>query len=81
MKVQLHMVSCKAGLKTDLTKAYGTNTPTTATSQPPMRRVLLLIGLSYANIYKELLNDLNEKQRHFSFGRHREKPWIPWSTW
>lgn len=74
MKVQLHMVSCKAGLKTDLTKAYSTNTPITATSQPPIQRCLLLMGLSYANICKELLNDLNEKTKKtktFSFGRHR----------
>lgn len=68
MKVQLHMVSCKAGLQTDLTKAYSTNTPITATSQSPIQRFLLLIGLSYDDICKELLNDLNGKQRHFLLG-------------
>lgn len=59
MKVQLPMVRLKAGLKTDMTKAYSTNTPITATSQPPIQRFLLLISLSCANICKELLNDLN----------------------
>lgn len=62
IKAQLHMANLKAGFKTDLTKAYSTNTPVTATSQPPVKSFLLLIGLSYANICKELLNDLNKKQ-------------------
>ena len=29
---------------------------------------MLLIGLSYANVCKELLDDLNRKQRHFLVG-------------
>lgn len=62
------MANLKAGFKTDLTKAYSTNTPITATSQPPGESFLLLIGLSYANICKELLNALNKRQWHFLLG-------------
>lgn len=62
------MVNLKVCFKTDLTKAYGTNTPITATSWPPTKSFLLLIGLSYANVCKELLDDLNRKQRHFLVG-------------